>query len=165
MSSKTLQCSHFNPPKFTSAIALENRTHHASEKLFWMLHLVQIFLLTRTVWATQVSDFYVARLIALHSEGRAPVTHATSCWAKTSTHVHMLVIQYLMPKILFQSWKGWSCESFQNSGGFGKLQLMHILLPSTALKMYLLVQVMYWIGLPQCAKEGLGTIQWDPSPP
>lgn len=84
MSSKTLQCSHFNPPKFAPVIASENRTHHTSEKLFWMLHFIQIFLLTRTVWATQVSDFYfyVVWMIAPHSDSRAPVTHATSCLGK-----------------------------------------------------------------------------------
>lgn len=43
-----------------------------------MLHLIQIFLLTQTVQATQVSAFYIVWLIALCSEGRAPVTHATS---------------------------------------------------------------------------------------
>lgn len=47
-----------------------------------MVHLIQIFLLTLTVWATQVSDFQVLWLIAFHSEGRAPVTHATSCLGK-----------------------------------------------------------------------------------
>lgn len=84
MSSKTLQGSHFNSPKFATAIALEKRTHHTSEKLFWMLHLIQIFLLTQTVQATQVSAFYIVWLIALHSEGRAPATHATSYLGKNT---------------------------------------------------------------------------------
>lgn len=47
-----------------------------------MLHLIPIFLLMQTVRTTQVSDFYVVWLIVLHSKGRAPATHATSCLSK-----------------------------------------------------------------------------------
>lgn len=39
---------------------------------------------------------------------------------------------------------------------------MRILLPSTALKMQLLLRVMYRIGLHKCTVESLGAIQWDP---
>ena len=38
---------------------------------------------------------------------------------------------------------------------------MHVLLLSTALKMHLLLQVVYWKGLPSCT-EALSAIQWDP---
>lgn len=79
------------------------------------------------------------------------LTHANSSLGETSTQIS---VKEYFDVIVFQCWEGWSWKSFQNSRFFfGKLQPMHILLPSTALKMHLLFQVLYWRGLHQCTEE------------
>lgn len=105
-------------------------------------------------------DCWAFRRMALHSEGRAPATHGTSCLCKNK-HIHgqMLVTQHLTPNSQFQSWKAWSWKQFQNFGVSGNFQQMHVLFPSTALKVHLLLQITYQRSVHQCSRESLGRAQ------
>lgn len=129
MSSKTLQCSHFNPPKLVSVIELENRTSHLRKLVLHGSPHTDISINTGCMGKPSLG------LLSILENG-SPQWRQSSCYSwnqlpvQKQAHVQMLVTQYLMLHSLFQSWKGWSWEPFQNFGVSGKLQQIQILSPS-----------------------------------
>lgn len=87
-----------------------------------MVHPIQIFLLTLTLWVTQVWDCWAFWRLALHSEGRAPVTHGTSCLCKKQAHGQMQVTQYLMPNSVSKL-KSLTVKTISEFWGFWKFAI------------------------------------------
>lgn len=123
MSSKTLQCSHFNLPKLISILELENITSHLRKLV---LHGSPY---TDTSINTDSTGKPSLGLLSTLENG-SPQWRQSS-WnqlpVQEQAHGQTLVTQYLMPNSLFQSWKVWYWKPFQNFGVSVKLQHMHVL--------------------------------------
>lgn len=132
----------FNPPKLVSVIELENRTSHLRKLVLHGSPHTAISINTSCMGNPGLGLLNIL-------ENGSPQWRQSSCYSwnqlpvQKQAHGQMWVTQYLMPDWQFQSWKAWSWKQFQNFGVYGNLQQMHILSPSTALKVHLLLQIMY----------------------